>query len=47
MVHLSIKESYMGGSESDLTRSLDDAVDEAESLPFRYQNMLVEVELPL
>lgn len=37
----------MGGSESDLMRSLDDAVDEAESLPFRYQNMLVEVELPL
>ena len=37
----------MGGLESDLTRSLDDAVDEAESLPFRYQNMLVEVELPL
>jgi hypothetical protein len=37
----------MGGQESDLNRSLDDAVDEAESLPFRYQNMLVEVELPL
>jgi hypothetical protein len=37
----------MGGQESDLTRSLDDAVDEVESLPFRYQNMLVEVELPL
>jgi hypothetical protein len=37
----------MAGSESDLTRTLDDAVDEAESLPFRYQNMLVEVELPL
>ena len=37
----------MGGREDDLKRSLDDAVDEAESLPFRYQNMLVEVELPL
>jgi hypothetical protein len=37
----------MAGSESDLSRSLDDAVDEVESLPFRYQNMLVEVELPL
>ena len=47
MVHPSITESSMGGSESDLTRTLDDAVDEAESLPFRYQNMLVEVELPL
>jgi hypothetical protein len=37
----------MAGQESDLIRSLDDAVDEVESLPFRYQNMLVEVELPL
>jgi len=37
----------MGGQESDLTRSLDDAVDEVESLPFRYQNMLLEVQLPL
>lgn len=37
----------MGGKESDLQRSLDDAIDEAESLPYRYQNVLVEVELPL
>lgn len=37
----------MGGKESDLQRSLDDAMDEAESLPYRYQNVLVDVELPL
>jgi len=37
----------MAGRESDLQRSLDDAIDEAESLPYRYQNVLVEVELPL
>jgi hypothetical protein len=37
----------MAGRESDLIRSLDDAVDEAESLPYRYPNVLVEVELPL
>ena len=37
----------MAGQEDDLLRSLDDAIDEAESLPFRYQNSLVEVELPL
>jgi len=30
----------------DIRRSIDDAVDESE-LPFRYQNRLVEVELPL
>jgi hypothetical protein len=37
----------MAGREDDLIRSLDDAVDEAESLPFRYDSLLVEVELPL
>jgi hypothetical protein len=37
----------MAGLESDLIRSLDDAMDEAESLSNCYQNMLVEVELPL
>ena len=37
----------MAGKESDLIRTLDDAIDEAESLPYRYQNMLVEVQLPL
>jgi len=30
-----------------ITRSVDDSVDEAESLPFRYQKRLIEVELPL
>jgi len=40
-------EKSMAGKESDLIRSLDDAIDEAESLPYRYQNVLVEVELPL
>jgi hypothetical protein len=29
-----------------LRRTIDDAVDETELLPFRYQN-LIEVELPL
>jgi hypothetical protein len=47
MARSQFKGRSMGGQESDLTRTLDDAVDEAESLPFRYQNMLVEVELPL
>jgi hypothetical protein len=37
----------MAGRESDLAYSLDDAIDEVELLPFRYQNKLVEVELPL
>lgn len=30
-----------------LRRTVDDGVDEAEALPFRYQKTLVEVELPL
>jgi hypothetical protein len=30
-----------------LKRTIDDAVDESESLSFRYQKTLVEVELPL
>ena len=30
-----------------LVRTVDDGVDEAELLPFRYQKRLVEVELPL
>jgi hypothetical protein len=37
----------MAGRESDLEYSLDDAIDLQESLPYRYQNVLVEVELPL
>ena len=28
-------------------RTIDDSVDEVESLPFRYQKKLIEVELPL
>ena len=40
-------ERSMAGKESDLIRTLDDAVDEAESLPYRYLNVLVEVQLPL
>ena len=28
-------------------RTIDDAVDEIELLPFRYQKELIEVELPL
>jgi hypothetical protein len=30
-----------------VSRSVDDSVDEVESLPFRYQKRLIEVELPL
>ena len=37
----------MDDLDSDIKRTLDDAVDEAELLPNRYLNMLVEVELPL
>jgi hypothetical protein len=47
MARLSWMERFMAGRESDLIRSLDDAIDEAESLPYRYQNVLVDVELPL
>jgi hypothetical protein len=36
----------MAGRESDLAYSLDDAIDETELLPFRYQN-LIDQELPL
>jgi hypothetical protein len=31
----------------DVKRTIDDQVDTTELLPFCYQNMLVEVELPL
>jgi hypothetical protein len=37
----------MDDLDVDVKRTIDDAVDELELLPFRYQNMLVEVELPL
>lgn len=37
----------MDDLDNDIRRTLDDAVDEAELLPNRYQNVLVEVELPL
>ena len=37
----------MDDLDSDIRRTLDDAVDQAELLPNRYQNVLVEVELPL
>ena len=37
----------MDDLDVDIRRTLDDAVDEAELLPNRYQNVLVEVELPL
>ena len=44
---------YTGNAMDDLVRdifpirrTIDDAVDEIELLPFRYQN-LIEVELPL
>ena len=37
----------MDDLDNDIRRTLDDAMDEAELLPYRYQNMLEEVELPL
>lgn len=40
-------ERSMDDLDADIRRTLDDAIDEAELLPNRYQNVLVEVELPL
>jgi hypothetical protein len=37
----------MDDLDNDIRRTIDDQVDETESLPFRYLNTLVEVELPL
>ena len=37
----------MDDLDNDIKRTIDDAMDEGELLPFRYTNMLVEVELPL
>jgi len=47
MAHLFTKASGMDDFSIDIRRTIDDAMDEGELLPFRYQNMLVEVELPL
>ena len=47
MGRLSFRARSMDDLDNDIRRTLDDAVDEAELLPNRYQNMLVEVELPL
>jgi hypothetical protein len=41
------RESVMDDLDLDIKRTIDDHVDDTESLPYRYQNMLVEVELPL
>jgi len=37
----------MDDLDIDIKKTIDDQIDESELLPFRYQNMLVEVELPL
>ncbi|CAB4149667.1 hypothetical protein UFOVP550_17 [uncultured Caudovirales phage] len=37
----------MDDLDNDIKRTIDDHVDATELLPFRYQNNLVEVELPL
>jgi len=37
----------MDDLDVDIKRTLDDQVDLTELLPFRYQNVLVEVKLPL
>lgn len=43
MGHLQLMDDFM----PDIKRTIDDGVDEVESLPFRYHNPLIEVELPL
>ncbi len=47
MDRLFIRASVMDDLYLDIKRTIDDQVDQTESLPYRYQNMLVEVELPL
>ena len=37
----------MDDLDNDIKRTIDDHVDDTESLPFRYTKSLVEVELPL
>jgi hypothetical protein len=37
----------MDDLDVDIKRDIDAQIDETELLPFRYQNTLVEVELPL
>jgi hypothetical protein len=37
----------MDDLDIDIKRDIDTQIDEIELLPFRYQNTLVEVELPL
>ena len=47
MDRLFIRVSVMDDLYLDIKRTIDDQVDQTESLPYRYENMLVEVELPL
>ena len=47
MAHSFIKAKSMDDLDNDIKRTIDDQVDATELLPFRYQNVLVEVELPL
>ena len=37
----------MDDLDVDIGSDIDDHMDDAELLPFRYQNVLVEVQLPL
>jgi hypothetical protein len=37
----------MDDLDVDIKRSIDDQIDSTELLPFRYQNQLIDVELPL
>ena len=39
MAHLSIKARSMDDLDNDITRDIDDHVDDTELLPFRYLNM--------
>jgi hypothetical protein len=46
MAHSFTKASVMDDFDTDINRDIDDHVDEAELLPFRYQSS-IEVLLPL
>ena len=46
MAHSFIRASVMDDLYVDIKRTIDDQVDETESLPFRYLN-LIDQELPL
>lgn len=44
MGHFKFMAGVMDDLDNDIKRTVDDAVDEAELLPYRYQNMLGKVK---